>query len=348
MYFASDNWAGAAPQIIDALTHEARRFGGAYGTSEIDHEAEALFSEIFERDVAVFFVATGTAANSIALTALNKPGGAVFCHSFSHIEVDECGAVGFQSGGARLIPLPGNLGKFSAADLAGAIEPFSPEVVHGGQPMAVSITQATEVGTTYSISEIKALSEVAKANGIPLHMDGARFANALIDLDVSAAEMSWQAGVDVLSFGATKNGCLAAEAIVFFDREMAAQAPYLRMRAGHLFSKMRFVSAQFEAYFRGGLWLELAAHSNAMADQLREAVAGSNRARLAWPTTTNEVFIAMPAPAAEEMRKQGAQFHNWSFSEDFQANGNEVLVRLVTSFATEPDHVERFAELLNG
>jgi len=348
MYFASDNWAGAAPQIIEAVTREAGRFGSAYATSDVDKAAEARFSEIFEREVAVFFVATGTAANSLALTAANRPGGAVFCHRQSHIEVDECGAVGFQSGGARLMPLPGSLGKFSAEDLTRAIEPFSPDFVHGGQPMAVSITQATEVGTTYSIDEIKALSEVAKANRIPLHMDGARFANALIDLGVTPAQMSWQAGVDILSFGGTKNGCLAAEAIVVFDPDLAAQLPFLRMRAGHLFSKMRFISAQFEAYLSDGLWLELARHANAMADRLRETITASNRARLAWPTSANEVFVAMPAPLAAELRSAGAQFHDWSHSDDFQPGGDEALVRLVTSFATQPDHVDRFADALNS
>lgn len=348
MYFASDNWAGAAPQIVDAIAREAGRYGGAYGTSDMDKAAEARFSEIFERDVQVFFVATGTAANSLALTAANRPGGAVFCYRHSHIEVDECGAVGFQSGGARLIPLPGTLGKIAAADVASALEPFSPDFVHGGQPMAVSITQATEVGTVYGTDEIRAISDVAKANGLPLHMDGARFANALVGLGVSPAEMTWKSGVDILSFGGTKNGCIAAEAIVVFDPDLAADLPYLRMRAGHLFSKMRFVSAQFEAYLEDGLWLDLARHANGMADRLRDTILASNRVRLAWPTTANEVFVAMPGPLASELREAGAQFHGWSHGDDFQPQGDEVLVRLVTSFATEAEHVERFGTLLHA
>jgi threonine aldolase len=179
-------------------------------------------------------------------------------------------------------------------------------------------------------------------------MDGARFANALVDLDVSAAQMSWQAGVDILSFGGTKNGCLSAEAIVVFDPDLAGEIPFLRMRAGHLFSKMRFISAQFEAYLTDGLWLELARHANLMAARLREVVTASERARLAWPTSANEVFVALPAPVAERLRAGGAQFHGWTHGDDFQAIGDEVLVRLVTSFATESDHVDRFAGLLNG
>jgi threonine aldolase len=348
MYFASDNWAGAAPQIIEAIAREAERYGGAYGTSDADKSAAALFSKVFERDVSVFFVATGTAANSIALTAANRPGGVVFCHRHSHIEADECGAVGFQSGGARLMPLAGRLGKLSAADVENAIRPFSPDFVHGGQPMAVSITQATEAGTTYALDEILAISDVAKAHGLPLHMDGARFANALVGLDLTPAEMTWKAGVDILSFGGTKNGCLAAEAIVVFDPDLAAEIPYLRMRAGHLFSKMRFVAAQFEAYLADGLWLELARHANGMADRLRAAIDACDSARLAWPTQANEVFVAMPETLAEKLREAGAQFHDWSHSDDFTAEDGELLVRLVTSFASEADHVDRFAGILNG
>ncbi len=347
MYFASDNWAGAAPQIVEAIAREAQCFGSAYGTSDLDRSVEASFNDLFEREVAVFFVATGTAANSLALASLNRPGGAVFCHCDSHIEVDECGAVGFQTSGARLIPLPGSLGKFGAGDLERAIEPFSPDFVHGGQPMAVSLTQATEVGTTYSIDEISAISEIAKAHQLPLHMDGARFANALIDLDVSPADMSWRAGVDILSFGATKNGCVAAEAIVVFDPHKAQQIPFLRMRAGHLFSKMRFVSAQFEAYLKDGLWLDMAGHANRMADRLREVIGSSNRARLAWPTRANEVFVAMPGPLAEQLRANGAQFHDWSHADGFQPSDDEVQVRLVTSFATQADHIETFAKHLD-
>lgn len=348
MHFASDNWAGAAPQIVEAIAREAGRHGGAYGTSGADEAAASLFSEVFGREVSVFFVATGTAANSIALTAVNRPGGVVFCHRHSHIEADECGAVGFQSGGARLMPLSGRFGKLSASDIDHAIRPFSPDFVHGGQPMAVSITQATEAGTTYSLDEIKAISEVAKAHGLPLHMDGARFANALVGLDLAPADMTWKAGIDILSFGGTKNGCVAAEAIVVFDPDLAVQIPYLRMRAGHLFSKMRFVAAQFEAYLTDGLWLDLARHANRMADRVRAAIEAGDRARLAWPTTANEVFVAMPETLAATLREAGAQFHGWSHTEDFTAGDGEVLVRLVTSFASEPDDVDRFAEILNG
>ena len=348
MQFASDNWAGAAPQIIDAIAKEARRYAGAYGTSELDASMTELFGSVFEREVAVFFVATGTAANSIALAAVDRPGGVVLCHAHSHIEADECGAVSFQTGGSRLRQLSGKLGKISASDVGSEIGTFSPDFVHGGQAMAVSITQATEVGTIYSLDEIAAVSEVARSAGLPLHMDGARFANALVSLDVSPAEMTWKAGVDLLSFGGTKNGCVAAEAIVVFKTELAEQLPYLRMRAGHLFSKMRFVSAQFEAYLKDHLWLDLATHANAMADLLREVIRSSDKADLAWPTATNEVFVSMPEGLAQRLRESGAAFHNWPATEDFEPSGDRILVRLVTSFATTPDDIAAFADLVEG
>lgn len=348
MHFASDNWAGAAPEIVHAIAEEAKRYAGAYGASALDRSVNDLFGSVFERDVAVFFVATGTAANSIALAATDRPGGVVLCHSDSHIVADECGAVSFQTGGSRLRSLAGRCGKISAADLKAAINTYSPDFVHGGQAMAISITQATEAGTTYSLEEIASISDVARSHGLPLHMDGARFANALVALDVSPAEMTWRSGVDLLSFGGTKNGCIAAEAIIVFDPALAEQLPYLRMRAGHLFSKMRFVSAQFRAYLKDDLWLGLAAHANAMADRLREAIGASGTADLAWHTETNEVFVAMPAALARRLRESGAEFHDWPHTRDFVPSGDKVLIRLVTSFATEPDHIETFAGMLAG
>ncbi len=348
MQFASDNWVGAAPQIIDAISAEAGRYAGAYGTSALDGSMAQLFGSVFEREVAVFFVATGTAANSIALAATDRPGGVVLCHAHSHIEADECGAVSFQTGGSRLRRLSGNLGKIPAGDVKAEIATFSPDFVHGGQAMAVSITQATEVGTTYSLDEIAAISEVARSAGLPLHMDGARFANALVALDASPAEMTWKSGVDLLSFGGTKNGCIAAEAIVVFKPELAQQLPYMRMRAGHLFSKMRFVSAQFQAYLTDNLWLDLAGHANAMADRLRETISSSGKAHLAWPSVTNEVFVSMPEVLAERLRENGALFHNWPPTEDFVPSEDRILVRLVTNFATTADDIAAFADLLNG
>jgi threonine aldolase len=349
MWFASDNWAGAAPQIVDAIALEAQGFAAAYGVSDTDRAIEAKFSDLFEREVAVFFVATGTAANSLGLAAVSKPGGAVFCHREAHIVEDECGAVEFQTGGARLMQLDGEHGKLAPHTLDRAISRLPPDFVHAGQPMAVSITQATEAGTVYAIDEIREIAEVACRYGLPLHMDGSRFANALVHLGVSPAAMTWQAGVDILSFGATKNGCVCAEALIFFDPREAADLLYMRKRAGHLFSKTRFVAAQFHAYLADDLWLQLARHANRMADRLREGLAQTGEARLAWPTQANEVFVILGKARAKALRERGAKFHDWPqpLGTDL-GNEDEVLVRLVTNFATELQEVEAFLRALEA
>jgi threonine aldolase len=345
MQFASDNWAGAAPEIVETVAREARRFGTAYGESELDRAVEARFSDIFEREVAVFFVATGSAANALAQCAFNKPGGVVFCHRESHMLEDECGGVEYLTGGARLVGADGALGKIEPEALRAAITRFAPGFVHSGQPMAVGITQQNEAGGVYAPDEIRAIAAVAEGRGLPLHMDGARFANALVHLGVTPAEMTWKSGVDILSFGATKNGCIAAEALVVFDPAKGAELPFLRKRAGQLFSKSRFIAAQFDAYFRDDLWLKLARHANAMAARLREALAAASEAREAWPTPGNEVFAVLKRAAAERLRAAGVTFYDWpaphwaglALAED------EALIRLVTSFATQTEDVDRFA-----
>lgn len=347
MDFGSDNWAGAAPQITAALAKESERFAAAYGESTVDKRVEERFNALFEREVAVFFVGTGTAANALSLACVNRPGGAVFCHRDAHIIEDECGAVEHLTGGARLVPVDGAAGKMAPQNLSDELKRFPPDFVHHGQPMAVSITQGTEAGTAYTLDEIDAIRGVA--GDLPLHMDGARFANALVRLGATPAEMTWKRGVDMLSFGGTKNGCWSAEAIVFFAPEMARDLPYIRKRAGHLFSKTRFIAAQFLAYLDDDLWLELARRANAQADRLREALRASNRAREAWLTDTNEVFAILPRDGAEAAREAGAVFYDWSAPHGnsvLRPEDDEVLVRLVTSFATEPEDVDRFAALM--
>lgn len=347
MFFASDNWAGAHPRINERLTKEAGGFASAYGTSELDKAIEARFNDIFEKEVAVFFVATGTAANSLSLASLAKPGGITFAHSEAHVIEDECGAPDFFSG-MRISPVDGTLGKIDPAQLEAKIARFPPTAVHHGRANAITLTQATEVGTIYSLEEISSISTIAKAHGLPLHMDGARFANALVALDASPAEMTWKRGVDVLSFGGTKNGCWCAEAIVFFDPEKAREMPFLRKRAAQLFSKSRFISAQFAAYFEDDLWLDLARHANAMADRLRQGLSQSNRARLAWETTSNEVFAVLPIESMKTAHEKGAKFYDWlepkNTAEPVQEG--EMLIRLVTSFATTTEDVDRFIEII--
>lgn len=347
MQFGSDNWAGAHPAIVRALTAAAEGHAPAYGASPLDRAVERRFSAIFEREVAVFFVGTGTAANALAMAAASRPGGVAFCHREAHMIDDECGAPEFLSGG-RLHGVDGPRGRIDGAALAAAIDRYPPDFVHAGQPMAVSITQATEAGTVYDLPAIAALAATARAAGVPLHMDGARFANALVTLGCTPAEMTWKAGVDILSFGGTKNGCWMAEALVFMDPAAARQAPFLRKRAAQLFSKSRFIAAQFEAYFEDGLWLRTAAHANAMASRLAGALAAAPRARLAWPPQANEVFAILPAAEAERLRAAGVGFHEWHPPHHHSAvlGDGEGLYRFVTSFATTAEEIERFSALL--
>jgi threonine aldolase len=348
MFFASDNWAGAHPVIARSLVEAADGFASAYGTSDLDKRVEKAFCEIFERDVAVFFVGTGTAANSLALASFNRPGGQVFCHREAHVNVDECNAPEFFATGSKLVPIDGTAGKLQPEALAAAISRFPPDFVHGGQPMAVTLTQATEAGTAYTLDEISALSEVTKQAGLPLHMDGARFANALIHLGATPAEMTWKRGVDILSFGGTKNGCWCAEALVLFDPGKARQMHYLRKRSAQLFSKSRFIAAQFDAYFRDGLWLDLARHSNGMANRLAAGFATSDKARLAWPTGSNELFAIIRNDAMKTLKDKGAVFYDWPASPALKATmrDDETLVRLVASYATSQADVDNFLSML--
>ncbi len=347
MIFTSDNWAGAHPAVSEALTRHAAGFSSAYGTGDLDRQVEATFNQIFEREVAVFFVSTGTAANSIALASVSKPGGVAFCHNQAHVIEDECGAPEFFSQ-LRLAPVDGPDGKMIPEALRAQIARYPADFVHHGQPAAVTITQATEIGTVYTHDEISAIAAVAREKNLPLHMDGARFANAMVTLNSTPAQMTVDRGVDIVSFGATKNGCWCAEAIVFFDPEMARQVPFIRKRGAQLFSKSRFIAAQFAAYLENGLWLELAAHSNAMADRLRGAIRSSSKARLAWDGQTNEVFAILPSAISATAQEKGARYYDWPVPKgmDGAPGPGETLIRLVTSFATSETDVDRFADLL--
>jgi len=349
MNFASDNWAGAHPGISKNLSLHSEGFAPAYGTSDIDKAVERRFSEIFERDVSVFFVATGTAANSLALASAARPGGVAFAHRDAHLIVDECGAPEFQAG-IRLHAIEGAGGKFTAEALAAELSRYPQGNVHAGQPVAVSITQSTEIGTIYGTGEIEAISAVCRKNSLAFHMDGARFANALVSLGATAAEMTWKSGIDVLSFGGTKNGCWCAEALVFFDPERARDLPFFRKRAGQLFSKSRFVAAQFDAYFHDNLWLRLARHANEMAAALSNIVQRAPRLQLAWQPQANEVFVIMSNAERERLRKAGVFFHPWQPPADIadKLGADEILTRFVTSFATEDAEIESFAEIACG
>lgn len=348
MIFASDNWAGAHPKVMASLARHSAGFSSGYGSSEIDRKVTETFGQLFEREVAIFFVGTGTAANALSLTLANKPGGVGFYHYASHAVEDEAGAPEYFTGGGRLCKVDGRLGKMDPGKLEAAIARYPAEFVHAGRPMAVSITQSTEIGTVYSLDEIAAIASIAGKQGLPMHMDGARFANALVALGASPAEMTWKRGVDTLSFGATKNGCWCAEAIVLFDKAKAAEMAFIHKRAAQLFSKSRFIAAQFDAYFEDGLWLETARHANALATRLAGHIRASKKLRLAWEPQANEVFAIIGAKERKRLTDKGAVFFTWHPPQELEgelAEGEEIC-RFVTSFATTADHVDAFGELI--
>ena len=336
MHFASDNTAGISPEIIAALAAANDGAVGSYGADPITARLEAKLAQLFEHEVAVFPVATGTAANALALAAVTPPWGAVLCHPLAHIACDEANAPEFYTGGAKLVPVPGADGKLAVADLA-ALLPGDLGNVHHAQPAAISLTQATECGTVYRPAEIAGISALAHRHGLAVHMDGARFANALVHLDASPADLTWRAGVDVLSFGATKNGALGAEAIVFFDPARARDLPFRRKRAGHLFSKMRFLSAQLEAYVTDDLWLRNARHANAAAARLAKGLTALPGVRLRHPVEANELFVELPETVISGLSAAGAQFFRWE-------GPTSTCIRLVTAWNTREADVTAFLE----
>ena len=335
MNFCSDNVTGVAPEILDALARANRGAAMPYGADDLTAAVERRFAEIFERDVAVFLLATGSSANALALSCLTPPFGAIYCHPLAHVAVDECGAPEFYTGGAKVVGVAGAHGKLRSADLDQVLAASGRGVVHHVQAAAVSLSQASEAGTIYRPGEIGAIAEVARRHRVGLHMDGARFANALVAQNVSPADLTWRAGVDALSFGASKNGAMAAEALVFFDKSLAAELPYRRKRAGHLFSKMRFLAAQFDAYLTDDLWLRHARHANAEARRLADGLVRLPGASLLHPVEANEIFIALPEPVILGLEQAGFQFYRWI------EEGPGVL-RLVTAFNTDPAHVTEF------
>jgi threonine aldolase len=330
--FTSDNVSGAAPEILEALI--AASTSGptpSYGADPLTARVTEKISALFEREAVVFPVSTGSAANALALATIAPPYGAIYCHEMAHVNTDECGAPEMFTGGAKLVGLPGAGGKLTPGLLRATLEKAGVGVVHSVQPAAVTLTQATEAGTVYTPDEIGALTEVAQSYNLPVHMDGARFANALVRLGCSPADLTWKAGVDVLSFGATKNGALAAEAVIFFRPELAESFAFRRKRAGHLFSKMRFLSAQLDAYLTDDLWLRLARHANAMADRLAAGLMAVPEARLRDPVEANEIFIDMPEPVIAGLEQRGYAFYRW----------DGTVVRLVTAWNTDAHDVDR-------
>ncbi len=334
--FASDNVASACPEVMDAVIAANSGIAGPYGDDEWSLALKNRLSEIFETEVEVFLAVTGTASNALALSALAPVFGKIYCHELSHINTDECGAPELFTGGAKLIPMRSSNGRIDAVDLAETIRGSGN--VHVTQPSVVSITMSCETGTVYQLDEIKAISKIAHDNKMSMHMDGARFANALVSLDVSPAEMTWKSGVDVLTLGGTKNGCLAAEAVVFFKPEMVGNFPFLHKRSGQLLSKMRFISSQLEAYLTDDVWLRNARHANAMAKILSEGLDSFANIKLAYPTQSNEVFVHLPRDVIDYLNSSG-----------YDINEEELdgkAVRFVTAWNSEVKDINDLLDTL--
>ena len=342
MNFASDNVVGASAKVMAALAEANDGSAAPYGADAWTRRAEEALSALFEREVAAALVTTGTGANALALASVTKPWGAVLTHASSHINEDEGGAPEFFTDGAKLVGIPGVGCKLTPEAVAARLADFKPGAVRHVQPQCLSITQATEDGLVYRPTEVAALAEAIRPRGLALHMDGARFANAVAALGCTPAEATWKAGVDVLSFGLTKNGGWAAEAVVFFDPARAEELVWRRKRAGHTLSKGRFIGAQFEALLAGGHWLELAAHANAMAARLAQGFVAAGL-RLAWPCEANAVFPILPAETAAGLRAAGVGFNDWterSLPAGAPLPPQRSIGRFVCSFATRESEVD--------
>jgi threonine aldolase len=353
MIFTSDNSGPAHPAVMEALLRANEGYAPGYGADAIMARVTDRIREIFKApEAAVFLVGTGTAANALALSCLCPPWASVFCHTHAHVAEDECGAIGFYTGGAPLSLVPGAHGRMDPTALADAIARTG-ESVHQVQRGAVTLTNATEAGAVYDPDKVAAITRIAKGHGLPVHMDGARFANAVAALGCTPAELTWKAGVDALSFGGTKNGLIGVEAVVLFDPAKAWEFELRRKRAGHLFSKHRYLSAQMEAYLDDGLWLETARAANASAARLSAGIAELRGAWLDHPTEANEVFAAWPRAGHERVRAAGAEYYLWSFDDPLSATldgppERAVPARLVCDWSTDAAEIDRFLGILRG
>ena len=340
--FRSDNESPAAPAIMAALIDANRGAAWAYAEDSLSERLDEEFSDLFGTATTVVPLSTGTVANAIALACVTAPWGSVFCHRTAHILNDESGAPEFFGNGLRLVPVDGPEGKFTADTLNQTLVASEGHGVHSYVPSAVSLTQASESGTVYQRQEISSICAVATEKGMATHLDGARFGNAIAALGCHPGDVSWKAGIQMMSFGASKNGCLAAEALLFFDRpELREKAERLRKRSGHLLSKMRYVAAQLLAYIENDWWLKLAAHANQQAARFSHEVAQHPNASLEYPVHANEVFVKWTAGGFQKLEESGMQFLTWP--------GRDDLARFVFSHCTSSEETEtlcaRLAEL---
>jgi threonine aldolase len=330
--FASDNYAGICPEAFAAMTEANQGHEVSYGDDTWTEKASNLIRDLFETNCEVFFVFNGTSANSLSLASICQPFHSVLCHEFAHIETAECGAPEFFGNGTKVLLLRGANGKMDPAEVERAVKRRSD--IHYPKPRVLSVTQAGEVGTVYSVEELKALTAMADRRGLRVHMDGARFANAVAALDVAPAELTWKAGVDVLCFGGSKNGIAIGEAVIFFDRELAHEFDYRCKQGGQLASKMRFLSAPWVGMLQDGAWLKHARHSNSMARRLEAGIRGLSGVQIAFPVESNAVFAKIPPAAEKKMHDRGWRFYTGVVTPDES--------RLMCSWDTTVEDVDQF------
>jgi threonine aldolase len=330
--FASDNYAGICPEAWQAMALANSGYASSYGDDQWTAKACAALRELFETNCEVFFVFNGTAANSLALASLCQSYHSIICHESAHVDTDECGAAEFFSNGTKVLLVGGENGKVSLDEIQHTVE--RRRDIHYPKPQAISITQTTELGTVYSVAELQAVGELAKGLGLRVHMDGARFANAVASLNVPPREITWQAGVDVLCFGGTKNGMAVSEAVVFFNKKLAYEFDYRCKQAGQLASKMRFLAAPWIGMLQSGAWLKNAAHANSMAALLEQKLAGIPGVTIKFPRQANAIFIDMPPDLCTRLKERG-----WHFYTFIGAGG----ARLMCSWETTESDVHEFA-----
>lgn len=340
MEFSSDGASWGAPEILERLNRERRTSTALFDQDDVTASLQDRVAQVFEREVDVFPVVTGTAANGIALATMTPPHGGIVCHWDSHLLTDECSAPEMFTGGARLIGVEGEHGKIDPAALERLLANTRFGVTHSVQPKALSLAQVNEAGTVYSVDEVRALSEVAHGAGLKVHMDGARLSNAIVALGCSPAEITWKAGVDILCLGANKNGALAAEAIVVFDRSLSETLRYVRKRSGHFVAKTMLLSLQLDSYLTDDLWLRNARHANDMARRLVDAFQQHPAIEFAHPPQANEIFFTMPDGLLEHLTANGVRLYR-----DWRTVPHRHH-RIVTSFSNTSEEVERLLRLV--
>jgi len=340
MNFKSDNVASVHPLIMQAIVDANTGMACSYGHDSYSEEMQKVMSQVFEKEVFPFLVCSGTSANSLALSAICPPYAEIYCSNDAHILHDECNAPGLFTHGARLVPSTSTPSKINVESIVASCEWAKNNRPHACKPGCVTITQTTELGQVYSLEEIQKVAKVAHENGMKLHMDGARFTNAMVSLGCTPAEMTWKSGVDVISFGATKNGGMMGEVVLFFDEKLAHDFDYIHKRGGQLMSKTRFFASQMIAFFKDDLWIKLAKHSNQMAKKLENGIKDSEKVKIVHPVVANELFVKAKRTDIQKLWDQGALFYEWNIKED--------LYRFVTSWATKESEIEAFTALIRS